>query len=132
MQDNASIAVELPGNPGAVIVSVFTSGVSPSEVAPILCTNYTKLQVVVDLIILGDFECLAPTKTECNHAVFNGEAMADCIVEQYVSYAEYEKSIVDFSYGYNYVFRNGGWWRLVSENGAAKYFRLKKKKRKKK
>ena len=126
---NASIAVVFPN--GAVIMSVFISGTSPSSAGSMLCEYYNTLERATAIVILGDFEKVTPEIAECNHSVLDGEDIGDCIAESFQTYEEYEKTIVGSTYGKNYVF-DGSWATLEVKNNKAVYKKLKKTKKRKK
>lgn len=126
---NASIAVRFPN--GSVIMSVFVSGTSPSSAGSMLCEYYNTLEKATSIVILGDFEKVAPEISDCNHSVLDGEDIGDCIAESFQTYEEYEKTIAAATYGKNYIYRDS-WNTLEVNKNKVVYKRLKKTNKRKK
>jgi len=128
---NASLAVRLPGDTGAVLVSVCSSEVSTKTARSILCSHYNSVSKATDLIVLGDFDRLADKKEDCGHGVFHGEELTDCLPETFDSYDQYEDTILRFPYDHNYVFKEKTWWEVVTDGNTVKYIKLKKQRKRK-
>jgi len=122
---NASIAVLINDS---VMMAVFIERLLPDEVTPVLLKNYSSQEQAMELIVVGDFQMLAPKLEDCGHFMKAGDNLGDCMPEVFQTFKEYEDTLKVCGYGYDYLFKDGAWHRVIACKKELVYKKLKRKK----